>query len=65
MSSSAVAYREAQPARTAGDLEPTTQVAPEGDRGKDWPLAVAVFVPVLVAYAGVGYGVYVILRTLL
>ena len=65
MSSSVVAYGEAPPARTAGDIEQAGQVESEGDRGKDWPLALIVFVPVLAAYAGAGYGIYVVVRTLL
>jgi len=64
MNSEVVAYGEAPPAR-ARDAEPAGDVEPEGDRGKDWPLALTVFVPVLVAYAGAGYGAYAIARTLL
>ena len=65
MSSSVVAYGEAPPARAAVDVELARHVEPEGDRGKDWPLAAVVFVPVLVAYAGAGYGTYAIVSTLL
>ena len=65
MSSSVVAYGEAPRAPTADDIEPSSRVEPEGDRGKDLPLALIVFVPVLAAYAGAGYGIYVVVRTLL
>lgn len=65
MSSNAVAYGEAFPASAARDVEPARDIVPEGDRGKDWPLALTVFVPVLAAYASAGYGVYAVVRTLL
>ena len=63
--SSNVAYGEALPASAASDVEPARDVELDGDRGKDWPLALTVFVPVLVAYAGVVYGAYAIARTVL
>ena len=65
MSSNVVAYGEALPASTARDVESARDVEPRVDRGKDWPLALTVFVPVLVAYAGAGYGAYAIARILL
>jgi len=65
MSSSVVPYGEAPLARTADDIEPASHVEPEGDRGKDWPLALIVFVPVLAVYAGAGYCIYVVVTTLL
>ena len=57
--SSHVAYGEAPLAHTVSDAEPALEVEPDGDRGKDWPLALTVFVPVVVAYAGAAYGAYV------
>ena len=68
MSSNVVAYGEALPAHSATvvePVEPTRHVEPDGDRGKDWPLALTVFVPVLVAYAGAVYGAYVVASALL
>jgi hypothetical protein len=65
MSPRVVAYAEAPPTRTAPDVEPAMDIEPERDRGKDWPLAFTVFVPVVAAYAGAGYGVYAVVRTLL
>ena len=65
MSSNGVAYGEALPASAASDVEPARNVEAEGDRGKDWALALTVLVPVLVAYAGAVYGAYAIARTVL
>lgn len=65
MSSSVVAYGEIPPPREAGDIEPAGQVEPARDRGKDWPLALIVFIPVLAAYAGAGYCAYAVVRALL
>lgn len=55
MSSEAVAYGEGPPLVEPADVD-------DGgiDRGKDWPLVVAVFVPVLAAYGAIGYGVFVV-----
>lgn len=64
MSSNVVAYGEA-PASSATAVEPARDVEPVGDRGKDWPLALTVFVPVLVAYAGAVYGAYLVASALL
>jgi hypothetical protein len=65
MSSEVVAYGEAPLSRAAGDVETARDIEPDGVRGKDWPLALTVFVPVFMAYAGVGYAVYAVVRTLL
>ena len=65
MSSKLVAYGEAPLPLTAKDVEPAGHVEPEGDRGKDWPLAAVLFAPVLVAYAGAGFGAYAIVNALL
>ena len=64
MSSEVVAYGEAPLSRTK-EVEPATDIEPDGDRGKDWPLALSVFVPVFIAYTGAGYAVYAVVRTLL
>ena len=54
------AYAEGLPAY--GEALPVADVAddvPESfDRGKDWPLAFAVFTPVVVAYGAIAYGLY-------
>ncbi len=65
MSSNDVAYGEAPLAHAVGDVEPARDVGRDGDRGKDWPLALTVFVPVLLAYAGVAYGAYAVASSLL
>ena len=57
MSSESVAYgerwtEEVWPGEVAADI------TPDVDRGKDWPLALAVFVPVLAAYGTIGYGAF-------
>ena len=59
------AYGEAPLARAAREVEPATDLGRDGDRGKDWPLALTVFVPVLMAYAGAAYGALAIVRMLL
>ena len=55
------AYAEGQPAygEAPTDVEAADDVPEVFDRGKDWPLAFAVFAPVLAAYGAIGYGVYV------
>ena len=30
------------------------------DRGKDWPLAALFFTPVIAAYLGIGYGIFLV-----
>lgn len=67
MSSNVVAYGEAPLAHSVGDVEPApdVEVEPDGDRGKDWPLALTFFVPVAVVYAGAAYGAYVVASSLL
>jgi hypothetical protein len=35
------------------------------ERGKDWPLAVVFFTPVVAAYAAIGYGIFVVASRLL
>ena len=47
------AYGEALPA-----VEEIDDVAEHFDRGKDWPLAFAIFTPVLAAYGAIVYGLY-------
>jgi hypothetical protein len=43
-----------------GEEEVTAASATYVDRGKDWPLAVVFFTPVLAAYAAIGYGIFVL-----
>jgi hypothetical protein len=62
------AYGEPRPAYgepLAAAVEAIDDVEERFDHGKDWPLAFALFAPVLAAYGAIGYGVYVAASTLL
>ena len=54
------AYAEGQPAygEALPEIEATDDAAEHFDRGKDWPLAFAIFTPVLAAYGAIVYGLY-------
>lgn len=47
------AYGEALPVLEGADQRPERL-----DRGKDWPLAFAIFAPVVAAYCAIAYGLY-------
>jgi len=48
-----------------GEKRPVAASAECVDRGKDWPLAVMFFTPVIAAYVAIGYGLFVAASTLL
>ena len=59
MNSDVLAYGE-----TARAVD-VTHVADADDRGKDLPLAVVFFAPVLAAYAAIGYALYLVVSPLI
>jgi hypothetical protein len=74
MSSGGLSYEEALPAYAEGRpaygeavtvIEAADEVAERFDRGKDWPLAFAIFTPVIAAYGAIAYGLYVVANALL
>ena len=75
MNSGGLAYDEALPRHPGGGLpaygdalpvvEAADDVPERFDRGKDWPLAFAVFTPVMAAYGAAAYGLYVAASALL
>ena len=67
MNSEVQAYEETLPAYAEGlpaygealHVADAAEDVPESfDRGKDWPLAFAVFTPVVAAYCATAYGLY-------
>jgi hypothetical protein len=54
------AYGEQRPAYSdaLAAAEDVDDVEERFDRGKDWPLAFAIFTPALAAYGAIGYGLY-------
>jgi hypothetical protein len=67
MNSEALAYEEPLPAYgepqpVHGEVLPLLAVVDDldeqFDRGKDWPLAFAIFTPVLMAYAAISVAIY-------
>jgi hypothetical protein len=52
-------HGEGQPAREALPADEASAAIPERvDRGKDWPLVLAILSPIVAAYAAIAYGVY-------
>ena len=66
MNSGGITYDETLPAHAEappafGEALPVVETAderPDLDRGKDWPLAFAVFAPVIAAYCAIAYALY-------